>query len=449
MPIPPGDGRPGRHAGAPPAFRRRPHAAPDPPACWRDVTTTVAPTGHPAGTNTRRWPAEIRTLMAGTFVVRAAGFCYPFLPYHLEALQLSTRTVGQLLATFGMGWLTGSILWGWLADRIGRRTTLVGAMALAALALPLLAQAQATTAVAAAAFVAGMVYDAPRPVLSAAIAERFADDRSRASLNASRNFVVNVAAAVAGTSGGLLADRAGIPALLWANAAVCATFGIIAWLFLSDHTDVPADQPTRVHLGAVLRDGRLGLLLLASLATLTAAASLFSSLPMLMVRAGLSAADYGWTQTANAAAVLALSPFLNNWLSQRAHRGKPMTGLLAASALILGTSMGAAALSSTVLGFSLPAALAVPGEVIAFVAAGDVLARISPPGAYGLYAGIWGTTLAGAVVLAPVLASWSMEHGGPPLTAVTTLTAGAVGAALCWPLALVTRRMPNAVEHAH
>ncbi|MEV6421651.1 MFS transporter [Streptomyces sp. NPDC051662] len=407
------------------------------------MTTTVAPTGHPAGDHFRRWPAEIRTLMAGTFAVRAAGFCYPFLPYHLDALQLSTRTVGQLLAIFGIGWFAGSVLWGWLSDKIGRRLTLTGAMTMAAISLPLLAQAQAPTAAAAAAFVAGMAYDAPRPVLSAAIAEGFADDKTRAQLNATRNFLINVAAATAGASGGVLADRAGIPALLWANAAVCAIFGALAWLILDNHTVTSADQPTRPSLRDILRDTRLAVLLLASLATLTTAASLFSSLPMLMSRAGLSATDYGWAQTANAAAVVALSPLLNRWLSQRAHRSRPMTGLLALSALILGISMGAAALASTVLGFSLPAALAVPGEVIAFVAAGDILARISPPGAYGVYAGIWGTTLAGAVVIAPVLASWSLTHGGPSLAAATTLITGVLGAALCWPLAAITKHAPN------
>ncbi|MFG3429402.1 MFS transporter [Streptomyces californicus] len=410
------------------------------------MTTTVAPTGHPAGDPSRRWPTEIRILMGGTFAVRAAGFCYPFLPYHLDALQLSTRTVGQLLAVFGLGWFTGSVLWGWLSDKAGRRPTLTAAMTMAAIALPLLAQAHAPTAVAGAAFVAGMAYDAPRPVLSAAIAERYADDKNRAHLNATRNFIINVAAATAGATGGVLADRAGIPALLWANGTVCALFGVFAWLTLDNSTSTAAGQrPAGLHLQDVLRDTRLAVLLLTSLATLSAAASLFSSLPMLMARAGLSATDYGWAQTANAAAVLALSPMLNRWLSQRAHRGHPMTGMLALSALILGTSMGAAALASTVTGFSLLAALAVPGEVIAFVAAGDVLARISPPGAYGLYAGIWGTTLAGAVVIAPVLASWSLTRGGPNLAAATTLTCGVIGAALCWPLAALTRRIPTSL----
>ncbi|MFF8786771.1 MFS transporter [Streptomyces sp. NPDC015125] len=378
--------------------------------------------------------------MASTFAVRAAGFCYPFLPYHLDALQLPTQTIGRLLAVFGIGWLVGSVLWGWLADRTGRRAALTIAMALAALTLPLMAQAHTVTTLAGATFVAGIVYDATRPVFSAAIAEHYEGDQDRAALNAKRNFAVNAASALAGTVGGLLADEVGIPALLWTNAAACAVASLTAWHFLNDRTILASNCTTPPARHAALHDQSLWLLLLASLATLTAAASLFSGLPLLMARAGLPAADYGWTQTANAATVLLLSSLLNRWLSRRAQRGKPMTGLLAASGLILGTSMGAAALATNVFAFSLPAALAVPGEVIAFIAAGDVLTRISPPDAYGLYAGIWGATMAGAVTAAPILASWSLEHGGPALAAATTFSTGALGAFLCWPLTHVIRR---------
>ncbi|MFH0246182.1 MFS transporter [Streptomyces sp. HK10] len=399
------------------------------------MTTTAHHPAGPAALRLTTWPAEIRALLAATFIARAIGFCYPFLPYHLDALNLDPQAIGMTLTGFGVGWLIGSVLWGWLADRIGRRDTLVTAMALAALTLALLAQAQETNSVMAAACVAGVVYDATRPVFSAAIAARYPDDESRAAVNAHRNFAVNVAAAIAGASGGLLADPIGIPGLLWANAAACAVCAFIAWT----HVDPQGVRSNRTPLQTALRDRRLWLLLTVSLATLTAAAGLFSSLPLLMTQAGMSAADYGWAQGANAVAVLALSPFMNRWLSRRAGNGQPMTGLLAGSALVLGTSMASAALASTVIGFSLSAALVVPGEIIAFVAAGDILMRIAPPGAHGLYAGVWGTTLAGAVVVAPMLATLALEQGGPDLVGASHLATGALGAALCWPLARAVR----------
>jgi MFS family permease len=409
------------------------------------VTITAAPAGQ-AGQGVkdgrRRWPADIRTLMVGTFLVRAFGFTYPFLPYHLDDLHLTTRTISYVLAAFGAGWFLGSILFGWLADRIGHRATLIAAMVLASAALPLLAQAQAVPGLLAAAFTAGTIYDAPRPVFTAAIAATFPEDRDRASLNAWRNFAVNVAAAVAGTAGGLLAGPLGIPALIWANAAACALFALLVWHFMptAQRESPETSDPRSAGYRAAFHDPRLWLLLVTSLCALTCAASLFSSMPMLMAEDGLTASDYGWTQTANAGAVLLLSPILNRWLVARSDSPVPMTALLAASSAALGTTMGAAGFASTAAGYSAAAALAVPGEIMVFGAAADILNRISPASSRGLYAGIWGTTLAMAVLLAPTLAGWALTHGGDRLAAVTTFTVGLLGAALSWPLDRLVRR---------
>ncbi|MFZ3475333.1 MFS transporter [Streptomyces sp. 4.24] len=386
----------------------------------------------------RRWPASIWTLMAGTLLVRGLGFTYPFLPYRLHDLHLDTRTVSTVLAVFGAGWLLGSIVCGWLADRIGHRATLITAMLLAGAALPLLAEAAALPALFAATFTAGAVYDAARPVVTAAIADAFPDDGVRASVNAWRHFCVNAGAAVAGTAGGMLAGPLGIPALMRINAAACVLFAFLVWRFL------PAGTPERRTTGryeyrAALTDRGLWLLLLASLCALTCIASLFSAMPMLMAEDGLNAADYGWTQTANAAAVLLLSVPLNRWLTRHCEGGTPMTYLLAVSSVLLGASLGAAALASTTLDYAAAAAFAVPGEVIVFVAASDILTRLAPPTARGLYAGVWGTTLAAAIIIAPTLAGWALGHGGDQLAAATIFTVGLLGAALAWPLARLVR----------
>ncbi|WP_406011634.1 MFS transporter (plasmid) [Streptomyces sp. NBC_00637] len=386
--------------------------------------------------------------MAGTFIVRGLGFTFPFLPYHLTRLDLPTSSVGALLATFGSGWLAGSVACGWLADRLGRRNTLIGTLLLGAAALPLLAQVRATPALFAATFVAGAVYDGSRPVFTAVIADAFPDDDVRASVNAWRNFTVNVGAAVAGTVGGALAAPIGIPALIWINAAACGGFALVAWRFIHYREPAAAAGPPRV--AAALADRSLWWLIAASLAALTCTASLFSALPMLMERDGLSAADYGWAQAANAGAVLALSPLLNRWLANRAARPAPMTGILALSSFLLAVGVGASGFVSTTLGYSATAALAVPGEIFAFVAAADILHRISPPAAQGTYAGIWGTTLAGAVIVAPLLATWALTHGGNAVVGAATFAAGLLGTALCWPLARAvrhtTRLGPNHVK---
>lgn len=405
------------------------------------MTTTAAPVRAPdaqAPGSTRPWPASIWTLLVGTFTVRALGFTFPFLPYHLTQLHLATGLVGVLLAVFGAGWLAGSVLCGWLADRWGRRATLVATMLLAAAVLPPLALAHTTPALVTTSFLAGFVYDAPRPVVTAAIADAFPDDAARAAVNGWRNFAVNVGAAFAGTAGGLLAAPLGIGTLICINAAVCGTFALIAWQLVDSRE--PQRPSAAPGVAAALADPRLWWLLAASLAALTCTGSLFSALPLLMERDGLSAADYGWAQAANAGMVLALSPALNGWLSRRASRPHAMTGLFALSSLGLAVTVGATGFVSTTLGYATAAALAVPGEVVIFVAAADILNRIAPPAAQGTYAGIWGTTLAGAVIVAPSLATWALTHGGHALVGAATFGCGLLGAALCWPLAAAVRR---------
>ncbi|MFD0068794.1 MFS transporter, partial [Streptomyces sp. NPDC127574] len=209
---------------------------------------------------------------------------------------------------------------------------------------------------------------------------------------------------------------------------------------------VPASRPageatrTRGNRREAFTDPRLWLLWVASLGALIPVAALFSTLPLMMQRDGLSTTAYGQTQVVSAVAVLVLSPLLNPWLARRATRSAPMVGTLALSAVILGAGIGSAGLASTPAGYAAAVVAAVPGEIILFVAANDVCNRISPDHLRGLYAGIWGTTLATAVMCAPLLAGWAYAEGGDHFIALTTVTCGLVAAALCLPLAALLHR---------
>lgn len=390
-----------------------------------------------AGTTSkvRHWPATFWALLIGTFLVRAGGFAFPFLAYYLTDRHLSLFWVGAIMAAFGGGWLLGQLVCGWLADTVGHQSTLIGAMTTGAAALLFLARATSPLALLAAALVVGAAFDAHRPVVAAAIADLTPDQGDRAALTAWRHFAINLGAAAAGALGGLWAQQAGIEALLWANAAACAGFAALAALFLPPEHQPAAAAPRRTaDIAAAVRDRRLWLLCGASLAALVGVVGLFNAVPLLMSAAGLSATAYGWTQVANAGAVLIISPLATPWLRRRAARPEPMTGLLAAGSLTAGAGMGLAGIASTPAAFAVAVVVTVPGEIAVMVAAGDLVTRIAPPQARGLYSGLWGTTLAGAVTLAPLIASWSLAAGGPHLVAATTVTAGVLGAAACRPL---------------
>ncbi|WP_413754799.1 MFS transporter [Streptomyces sp. MMBL 11-3] len=399
------------------------------------------PAPPPAAAARAAWPTLIWVLLIGTFLIRSAGFIYPFLAYHLADRGVEGTWASIVLALFGAGWLTGQIVCGAAADRIGRRATLVGAMTGATLIFTVLAQAHGLAALAVSAFLAGVCYDATRPIVSALIADSVPDEPTRARIAGWRYFAVNLGAACTGAVGGLLTETVGTRPLFLTNAAACALFAAAAWRFLPASTGTPA--PARGTYRTALTDVRLLLLWLVSVCALIPVAALYSVLPVMMAQDHLSASAYGMSQVAGAIAVLVLSPLLNPWLARCAAGNRPMVGLLAVSAVILGAGMGSAGLTSHPVGYAAAVVIAVPGEIIAFVAAANVVNLIAPDHARGLYAGIWGTTLAVAVIGAPLLASWALHVGGHAAVALVLTACGGVGGAVCLPLAALVHRWPS------
>ncbi|OOK70225.1 integral membrane domain protein [Mycobacterium kansasii] len=107
-------------------------------------------------------PGVIWLLLGGNLVVRAAGFAYPFMAFHVAGRGHTAGAVGAVLAAFGVGWAVGQLACGWLVDRTGSRATLASTMLVAATVLVLMAQARSVPALLIGALVTGVVYDAPR-----------------------------------------------------------------------------------------------------------------------------------------------------------------------------------------------------------------------------------------------------------------------------------------------
>ncbi|BCI85537.1 hypothetical protein NIIDMKKI_07430 [Mycobacterium kansasii] len=174
-------------------------------------------------------PGVIWLLLGGNLVVRAAGFAYPFMAFHVAGRGHTAGAVGAVLAAFGVGWAVGQLACGWLVDRTGSRATLASTMLVAATVLVLMAQARSVPALLIGALVTGVVYDAPRPVLGAAIAELVPDPARRAKIDAWRfGWIVSIGRAITGGVGGLLAGWSGVPVLFWINAVACALLALLA-----------------------------------------------------------------------------------------------------------------------------------------------------------------------------------------------------------------------------
>lgn len=123
----------------------------------------------------------------------------------------------------------GQLLCGWLVDRVGARVTLVSTMLVAAAVLVLMAGLHTVPGLLVGAMIAGLVCDAPRPVLGAVIAELVADPQRRAQLDGWRyGWVLNIGAAITGGVGGVVAGWLDTPVLYWINGIGCAIFAGLA-----------------------------------------------------------------------------------------------------------------------------------------------------------------------------------------------------------------------------
>src|SRR6202012_5753025 len=96
----------------------------------------------------------------------------------------------------------------------------------ASVILALVSAAHSVPALMAGSAIVGLVYEAPRTVLGAAIGESITDPQRRAKIDALRFSWLNIGAGVAGAAGGLLAGSMGIPTVDLVNALAFAAVAV-------------------------------------------------------------------------------------------------------------------------------------------------------------------------------------------------------------------------------
>ncbi len=152
-------------------------------------------------------PRSFWYLWTGTVVNRTGAFITPFLALYLTGERdVSVPQAGVVLSVLGLGSAIGQPVGGVLADRIGRRRTMVLGLLSSAATLLVLGAATGFLVVVAAAFAYGLCLDLFRPAVQAAVADLVPDaDRPRAF--ALQFWAVNLGFSVATPLGGYLASR--------------------------------------------------------------------------------------------------------------------------------------------------------------------------------------------------------------------------------------------------
>src|SRR5207237_6594044 len=98
-------------------------------------------------------PSTFWWLWTGMFVFALATFVFPFLAFFLTARGLEPLEVGLAISLFGAGGAIGSPIGGHLADRIGRRPTILASLVVTAASAATLGALSSTAAIVAVVFV--------------------------------------------------------------------------------------------------------------------------------------------------------------------------------------------------------------------------------------------------------------------------------------------------------
>ncbi|MEV7066995.1 MFS transporter [Streptomyces collinus] len=356
-------------------------------------------------------PREFWWLWTSTLVNRLGAFVATFMALYLTLDRgYSATYAGLVAALHGLGGVLSSLGGGVMADRLGRRPTLLIAQASTAVSVALLGFVHDPVAIAGVAFLVGVASNASRPAVQAMMADIVRpEDRIRAfSLN---YWAINLGFAVSSMAAGFIAEvsyRAGF--LIEAGMTmVCA---ILVFLRLPESK--PAEPAVRtaapedsVSLGTVLRDGRfmsvVGLSFLIALIFQQGSVGL----PVAMGEAGFTPAEYGMAIAVNGVLIVVLQIPVTRFIEHRDPRR-----LLVVSSLLAGYGFALTAFAGSVGVIALTVCVWTLAEIVNAPTQTGLVVRLSPVHGRGRYQGMYTMSWSVAALVAPLLSGFVIDRFG-------------------------------------
>jgi MFS family permease len=383
----------------------------------------------------------MRWLLCCVFVNQLGAFVQVFLVLYLVHAGIDAGQAGLALGAYGAGGVLGALLGGALADRVGRRAAMCGAMlcaAAATAALGVLATPQTYAALLVVVLAAGAATAASRPAAAAMVADLVPAERlvmtvsiSRLALNCGAVLGPLLAATLMSLSWSLL---------FWVDGLTAAACAALAWRSLPAGPSraaacvrpagaqgaragaaTAADEPARsaAGYGALLGDRRFLLYLFAMLASALIYMQYFTVLPLEIAADGRSELVYSAVLALSAGLVISCELLVTRHVQNRRPAIVATAGvaLLAIGLAGYGLAGGLWLLFATTL-------VGVLGQIVSGPTMFAHPQRVAKPASRGRYTGATHAMFGLGTALGPVLGvlAWNALGDG-----VWTLC-GAIGA---------------------
>lgn len=356
-------------------------------------------------------PRAFWYLWTGTLINRLGSFVLVFLAIYLTRERgFSASQAGLVLGLWGVGGAVGTTVGGTLADRWGRRPTLLTAHLGAATMMLALGLARPLWAVALGALLLGTFAEAARPAFGAMMIDVVPEkDRLRAfSLN---YWAINLGFACAAVLAGVAA-QAGYLLLFVVDAATTLITALIIFTRVRE-TRGPAAPVAK---GGAAPAGALRTILTDRVYLVFVALNLFaalvflqhiSMLPIAMGDSGLSPATYGSVIALNGVLIVIGQLFV-----PRLIKGRSRSHVLALASLVMGVGFGLTAFAGTAWFYGITVLIWTLGEMLNSPSNSTLIAELSPAALRGRYQGVFSLSWQIAGAAAPILGGLVREHVG-------------------------------------
>ncbi|GAA3930335.1 MDR family MFS transporter [Actinoplanes auranticolor] len=358
-------------------------------------------------------PRQFWFLWTGTLINRLGAFVVIYLAIYLtQALDFSQSQAGLVLGAYGVGGAIGTMTGGVLADRWGRRPTLLTAQFGAAALMLALGFAEGFWQLAAGALLLGVFADGVRPAFQAMMIDIVPErDRIRAySLN---YWAINLGFASAAVLAGFAAQFDYL-LLFVVDAATTLATAVISLIFLAETRPArTAARPQRGRaargpgLGTVFRDRVFLAFLVLNFFVVLVVMQHMSTLPISMTADGLSPATFGWVIAINGLMIVAGQLFVPKLID-----GHDRTRVLALATLIMGVGFGLNAFAGTVALYALSVVIWTLGEMLQSPSNSALIAELSPAELRGRYQGVSSLSWSAGSALAPIVGGVVQQHLG-------------------------------------
>ncbi|MCW1922416.1 MFS transporter [Luteolibacter arcticus] len=380
----------------------------------------------------RALPGQYWILFSGTLVNRFGHFVIPFMAIYLRQQGHDVKTTGLVMAAYGAGALCAGAIGGYLADRLGRKPTMLISCAGAALFMMVLSQAHGVPALVSATFMTGLLTAMYGPAAGALIADLIPPEL-RVRAFACQRLAINFGFAAGMATAGFMAKQS-FMALFIADAATTIILGLTVLFGLKPRplTATPVKGGWTHALKHMRGNAPFMLATGASLLIGIVFWQMSSSYGLQTTEgAGLDERAYGLLMALNGILIV----FLELPLTSYTRRFHPVHAMAAGYAVI-GLGMGLNAFGASLPLLVISMVVFTAGEMVALPVANSYIAGLAPDEMRGRYQGVSSISWSTATMIGPSLgiAMWQFN---PATLWIATLVASATAAILM----LATRRL--------